>query len=83
MGMNFLGKPQLIKFNLLRKVWADFFVVYIFIPRITMTLLENLYVININILDLLVKSGSAKIKSRISMIKEIDGDSIGNKDVYG
>lgn len=41
--------------------------VQIFIPKIRMTLFENLYIPNINVLNPLVESKNIKIKSKVSV----------------
>lgn len=70
-------RPQSIELNLLKKAYAYYSADQVSIPSTKVTCFKNLYVTNIIALHLSFDGGSASIKSRVSVKKGTEGESIG------
>lgn len=74
-------RPQLMKFQLLQKACTYFFPDQVFIPLIRMISFENLYVIDIIILNSFLISNSASTKSINKVKKSTNGKFISCRDL--
>lgn len=75
------SRPQSIKSNHLRKACAYCSADQVSAPSIRVTCFENLHIINIIALNPCLVSGSAGIKSNVSVKKGTGGDFINCKDL--
>ena len=74
------SRPQLIKFNRLRKTCAYCSADQVSAPSIRVTRFKNLHVTDIIALKPCFVSGSTSTKSSVSVKKSTGGDSIGCRD---
>lgn len=72
-----LSRPQSIKSNYLKNIYAYYFVDQILIPLIRMTYFKNLHITNIIVLKLYLENEGASRNSSINKKIGIGEDSIG------
>lgn len=77
--INLPKRLQSIRWSLFKKAYTHYTAFHILIPLICVIHFENLYMTDIKELYPSLSTGKINIKSRVSMKKRSEGDSIGCK----